>query len=390
MLNRILKRELLDVVQHAFNNKPVITITGPRQSGKTTLCKEAFPNLPYVNFELPFEREAAEHDPLGFLKKYPSGVIIDEIQKLPELVSYIQAEVDKRGGNSHFVLTGSEQFKISNTLSQSLAGRTSIFKLLPFSLKELCLNLDLSSASIEYFIYRGFYPRIYHEEISPTNSLADYFETYIERDLRSLSQIGDLSLFRRFVRACAARIGQVTDFNNIGNEVGVSHTTSRRWLSILEASFIVYLLEPYSRNVSKRIIKSPKIYFYDVGLATFLLGIHEASQIEAHPLRGLLFENLIISEVLKNRYNNGLHSNLYYLRDSSKTEVDLILDYGTELESIEIKSSKTPNKDFTKGFGMLENAVKTKIKNRLVIYDGDDEYDGYGAKFFPYKKYLIE
>ena len=283
----MIKREITPILTSLFEKNPVVTVTGPRQSGKTTLCRSAFPDLAYLNLERPNEREFAIEDPLGFLKKCEGGAVIDEIQRAPELVSYIQATIDDEQRNGRFVLTGTRQFRVAEAVSQSLAGRTALLRLLPFSIQEaLEARKELT---VEEYIYTGFYPRIYDHDLEPSSALGDYFETYVERDLRQISEIRNLSAFQKFVRLCAGRAGQLLNLQSLGNDAGVSHTTAKQWISVLEASYIVFLLQPFDANLSKRLIKSPKLYFYDVGLAAFLLGIETHRQVTTHPLKGFLF-----------------------------------------------------------------------------------------------------
>ncbi|HGG59360.1 MAG TPA: ATP-binding protein [Gammaproteobacteria bacterium] len=267
----------------AFAKYPVITITGPRQSGKTTLARNTFAGKPYANLENPVTRQFAHEDPLAFLGQYPQGAVIDEIQRVPDLLSYIQVVVDEKRENSLFVLTGSQQFELMRGISQSLAGRTALLKLLPFSIAELTGHF---SPGIDEMLFKGFYPRVYDQDIAPDQAYGDYFETYVERDLRQLVNIKNLGLFQRFVKLCAGRCGQLLNLNSLANDTGISRSTAREWMTVLEASYIVFLLPPFHANIGKRLIKSPKLYFYDVGLASWLLGIEEQRQIATHPLRG--------------------------------------------------------------------------------------------------------
>ncbi len=299
----MIKRKIEPVLKRLISHYPVVTITGPRQSGKTTLCKLAFPDYQYVNLEALDIRDFAKNDPRGFLEQYGHHVILDEIQRTPEILSYIQVVVDERNEPGQFVITGSQQFEVISNLTQTLAGRTALLKLLPFSISEIQGSYDVSS--IDKLILTGFYPRIYDMSLNPTQALGDYIVTYVERDLRQIVNIRDLSLFEKFLKLCAGRIGQVLNLSSLANDVGVSHSTARAWISLLEASFIVFLLPPWFGNVSKRLIKSPKIYFYDVGLASYLLGLENEKQVMRDPLRGSLFENMVLMEILKYRYNRG-------------------------------------------------------------------------------------
>jgi len=375
----MIERTLANKLKDSFKKYPVVTLTGPRQSGKTTLCKTVFKDLPYVNLEEPDIRKFAQDDPRGFLKRYSEGGIIDEIQRVPDLVSYIQVLVDSKNKNSQFVLTGSEQFALSQTISQSLAGRTAVFHLLPFSLRELNLKKP-ELANFDEYIYKGFMPRIYDHDIEPNRALADYFETYVERDLRNLSQIQDLNTFRTFVKLCAGRIGNTINYNKLGSDAGISHSTVRQWLSLLEASYIIFRLEPFHKNIRRRLTKSPKLYFHDVGLARYLIGIENIQQIETHPLKGALFENLVISEALKNRFHNGKDNNLSYYQDAIGNEIDLLSTTGTGITGLEIKSSSTMNQAHTKNFSKFEKATQEILTKKFVVYAGND-IEAYGANF---------
>jgi len=374
-------REISNLLRELATQYPVVTVTGPRQSGKTTLVQALFHDKPYINLELLDQREFARTDPRGFLKKIPSGAVLDEIQRVPELLSYIQGIVDEAKVNGMFILTGSQQFEVLNSISQSLAGRTALLKLLPFSITEIKKNYGFSS--INELIYKSFYPRIYDQNLDPTLAMRNYFETYIERDLRQLVQIKNLLLFQKFVRLCAGRVGQILNLNSLGNDAGVTHTTAREWLSLLEASYIVFLLEPFYRNVGKRLIKSPKLYFYDVGLASYLLGIENLTHLESHPLRGNLFENLVIAEILKFRFNQGKGNNLNFYRDSTGNEIDVIFNIAHHILPIEIKMAETVAPDFLKGLKALEKVIDTYPYGRCVVYGGDHEETRQDIKITP-------
>ena len=365
MIPRTLEAEL----KSAFQHYPVVTLTGPRQSGKTTICQKCFPDLPYFNLEFPDVRTIAQDDPRGFLSQCEDGAIIDEIQRVPELTSYIQGIVDEKKKNSLFVLTGSEQLMVSQTVSQSLAGRTAVLRLLPFSLEELYEYRE--NSSIRDFVHSGFLPRIFDQQIPPNRAIGDYIETYVERDLRSISNVKNLDLFRKFVRLCAGRIGQLLNLNSLANDVGISQPTAREWISLLEASYIIFKLEPFHRNIGKRLIKSPKLYFYDVGLARFLIGIESPDQLITHPLRGPLFENLVIGEALKMRYHRGLANNLMFYRDSNGNEVDLLASRGDGFIGLEIKAGETLNKSYVKGFKNLDAAIPGALLKQIVVYNGE-------------------
>jgi predicted AAA+ superfamily ATPase len=368
----MIERTITPCLLSLFKQYPAVTITGPRQSGKTTLCRAAFPDLAWVSLESPDTREFAVNDPRGFLRRYSDGAILDEIQRAPELVSYLQEYLDDQRRNSRFVLTGSQQFRISETVSQSLAGRTALLRLFPFSIAEaLLLKPDLDTESM---LYAGFYPRIYDRDLNPTQALGDYFETYVERDGRQLSEIRNLSGFQRFVRLCAGRVGQLLNLHGLGSDAGVSHTTARQWLSVLEASYIVFLLPPYHPNLSKRLIKSPKLYFYDVGLASYLLGVENQRQLLTHPLRGNLLENVVVIEALKHRYHQGKRSNLHFYRDSAGHEIDLIYTQTDRFLAIEIKAGETVNEQFFSSLGKLRQLVPEQIAAELLVYGGQSTY----------------
>jgi hypothetical protein len=364
----MIDRTIEPVLQELTGKYPVVTITGPRQSGKTTLSRKVFPHMAYANLERPDTREFAVSDPKGFLSNYPNGAILDEIQRAPNLLSYIQVIVDEQGFPGHFLLTGSQQFEVLNTVSQSLAGRTALLKLLPFSIGEL--GPRHLPASLDGLLLTGFYPRIYDRQLDPTQALGDYFATYVERDMRQIAAIKDLALFQKFVRLCAGRIGQILNLQSLGNDAGVSHTTARAWVSLLEASYIVFILPPWYRNISKRLVKSPKLYFYDVGLASYLLGLENERHVSRDPLRGNLFENLVVMEALKHRYNRGKGSNLHFYRDAKGNEVDLIVEVGPDLFPIEIKAGETITADYFKGLKHFKKVIPDLPLGAGVIYGG--------------------
>lgn len=361
----------IEPVLHALSEKyPVITITGPRQSGKTTLCRKVFSDRPYANLESPDIRQFATDDPRGFLSQYPDGAVLDEIQRVPDLVSYIQPMVDDDLRDGLFILTGSQQFEVSHAVNQSLAGRTALLKLLPFSMAEL--QADEPLPPVDHLILHGFYPRIWDKQLDPVQALGDYFETYIQRDVRQLAAIKGLHLFQRFVRLCAGRCGQLLNLNSLANDTGVSHTTAGNWISILEASYIIFLLQPYHGNITKRLIKSPKLYFFDVGLAAFLLGIENPRQVSRDPLRGSLFENMVVAETLKYRFNQGKKSNLYFYRDRKGNEVDLVCVTGTDLFPIEIKAGMTITRDYFKGLNHMVRNFPENVPNGCgLVYAGE-------------------
>ena len=358
---------------------PAVTVTGPRQSGKTTLCQTSFPHYFYSSLEDLDTREYARSDPRGFLEQ-SAKMIIDEIQQVPALVSYIQGVVDQKNKPDQFILTGSHHFKLTHIISQSLAGRTAILHLLPFSIKEL-----EDKASYHRLLYRGFYPRIRDKGLNPTEALSFYINTYVQRDLRDLKEIKNLSQFERFLKLCASCAGQMLNKVQLANDTGVDSKTIDSWLSVLEASYIVFLLYPHFKNLRKRIVKRPKLYFYDVGLASFLLGIKKEPPISSHPLKGALFENLVIIEKLKQKLNKVEEPSLYYFRDNTGNEVDLLDDRGGEIVSYEIKVSKTLNRSLFKGLDFYKN-LNPDNKKSVLVYTGGESVRRYGHEGLPYKQ----
>lgn len=335
----MIPRHIEAQLRKCFQQYPVVTLTGPRQSGKTTLVRATFRDKPYANLEHPSTREFAQSDPEAFLAQFPDGAVIDEIQRVPELTSYIQVIVDEKVSNGHYVLTGSHQFSLREAVNQSLAGRTAILRLLPLSMAELCQHHPLPD--VDTLMWQGLYPRVQTQGIAPSQAYSDYFETYVERDLRHILQIKDLNVFQRFVRLCAGRIGQLVNLNSLAADTGISQPTAREWLSVLENSFILYRLPPWHSSIPKRYIKSPKLYFHDTGLAIWLSGITHYEQLKNHPLRGAFYENLVISEALKHFENHGIHAPLMFFRDQTGNEIDLLVPSGAKQLPVEIKSGLT-------------------------------------------------
>ena len=366
----MIPRTLSPVLSQLASQYPAVTLTGPRQSGKTTLCRSCFPDKPYLNLESPDVREYARTDPRGFLGSYPDGAIFDEIQRAPDLLSYLQPIIDADTRPGRFILTGSQQFEVMNQISQSLAGRTAILKLLPFSIEEL--SASGTTLSIDALLLSGFYPRIHAAGLNPTQALGDYFETYVDRDLRQLVAVKDLAQFEKFVRVCAGRVGQLLNLQSLGNDVGVSHTTARNWLTLLEASYVVFLLTPWHANISKRQIKSPKLYFHDVGLAAYLLGIESETHVDRHPLRGNLFENMIVADALKYRYHRGRRGNLHFWRDARGSEVDLVIENGPDILLAEIKAGATISSDWFKSLDLLAVHLPDKSVKLALVYGGGE------------------
>ena len=378
----MIRRTIEPIIKELACKYPVVTLTGPRQSGKTTLCRTAFPDMAYASLEAPDVRQFALDDPRGFLAGYADGVILDEIQRAPHLLSYIQTIVDERNRPGQFIVTGSQQFELLNTINQSLAGRTAILKLLPLSIAELAkAGFDVSS--VDRLLLAGFYPRIHAQGLNPAQALGAYLETYVERDIRQLAAIKDLGLFEKFVLLCAGRVGQILNLQSLANDTGISHTTAREWLTLLEASYVVFVLHPWFRNISKRLIKSPKIYFYDVGLASYLLGLENELHVSRDPLRGNLFENMMVIEALKYRFNRGKRSNLSFYRDSNGNEVDLLLEIGPDLFPVEIKAGATVTRDFFKGLKQFSSVVPDLPFGAGLVYGGAEPQDRTGVRVRP-------
>jgi uncharacterized protein len=369
----MIKRGITDELLQSAREYPVVTILGPRQSGKTTLVRETFPDKPYYSLEEPDVRMAADADPRGFLGQVPDGAILDEVQRLPALLSYIQGMVDASGRSGQFLLTGSHQPQLHEAISQSLAGRTAMLTLWPFSLQEL--RAYQTAWNPFDLIVQGCYPRVHEEELEPRRFYNNYLQTYVERDVRALIQLRDLNQFQRFMTLLAGRVGQLVNYASLSNDIGVTATTIKNWLSVLKASYVVFELPPFFENVRKRVVKSPKIYFTDPGLAAFLLGIHTEKQAERDPLRGGLYENLIIADIIKGALNQGIRPEVYFYRDSHGNEVDLLIREQGTLFPIEIKSGATFNKDFLKGiarFTALEH--NHPIVPGAILYNGEQEH----------------
>ena len=368
------KRHMTPLLRQRAAISPVVTVTGPRQSGKTTLCRQAFGELPYANLERPDIRDFAQEDPRSFLQAFAQGGVIDEIQRVPDLLSWIQVMVDVQRPAAPLVLTGSHQIDLLKGVSQSLAGRTSLLQLLPMSVNEIReAGLHRSTDAL---IHQGGYPRIHAERLDPSVVLSDYFATYAERDLRQLMEVRRLDDFRRFVRLAAGRVGQVLNVHSLAADAGVSDRTARDWLSVLEASHLVWLLPPWHENLGKRLTKAHKLYFCDVGLAAWLIGITQAAQLSSHPLRGALFENLVVMEFVKHALHRGERPDLHFFRDSNGLEVDLLVGNGLppgQLGLVEIKSGQTVSSSWFKPMERVAQALgPTRIGRRMMIYGGSE------------------
>ena len=367
---KYIHRELSSVLEEAYRYFSVITVTGPRQSGKTTLIRNLFPHLPYYSLESLDIRSFADNDPIAFLNQNEEGMILDEVHNAPDLLSYIQGIVDEHP-DKRYILSGSSQFAMLKRVTQSLAGRTAVFELMPLS---YCETKDLTAdVPLDKLLFNGFYPAIYSGRNVPEFLYPAYMKTYLDRDVRDLLQIKDMMQFHIFIKLCAGRIGSLFKASELANEIGVSPNTITSWLSVLQASYIVTLLPPYFENTSKRLTKMPKLYFLDTGLACYLLGIESPEQLSRDKMRGALFENFVVTEALKQRYNQGKESNLYFYRDSNQNEIDLLLKRNTRLYGIEIKSSMTYHKDFEKALKRIDEWVKAPVDGKAVVYAGNFE-----------------
>jgi len=367
----IVNREIAKAIQLMLAKYPVIALTGPRQSGKTTLLRTILPGYQYVSLENPDNRYFAKTDPNGFLKKFSSSVIIDEVQQVPSLFSYIQTIVDESGRMGQFILSGSQNFHLMQNITQSLAGRVAIFKLFPFDIQEL-KSANFLQADYLVNLVKGFYPAIYDRDIPSGIFYSNYVQTYLQRDLSQLIAIKDLMVFRKFLGLCATRAGQLLNMNSLANECGISQPTTKSWISALESSYVVFMLQPFHENFSKRLVKTPKLYFYDTGLLCYLLKIKHHDQVLTHSFKGFLFENMMVAEYVKRMYHkNDLHD-ICFWRDSSGNEVDLIEQEGLNLKLTEIKSTQTVMPELFKGFKYFEQHSKKNNLVKTLVYTGTD------------------
>lgn len=369
MSKPFIMREMASSIIEAAKYFPVVTVTGPRQSGKSTLLRHIFDNVPYFSLEDPDTREAAKLDPRGFLNPSANSMIIDEVQHVPELLSYIQGIVDENP-DRRFYLTGGSQFSLLRTVSQSLAGRSAVFELLPLSLSEV--TPLMADKSLDDILYEGFYPALWSGKMTPRMLYRNYVITYVERDVRGFLNIQNLDLFQRFIRLCAARIGSIFNASELANELGVAVNTVNSWLSVLQASYIVYMLQPFYTNTRKRLTKSPKLYFTDCGLAAYLLDIDSPATMNRDKMRGHLFENMVILNFLKESYNSGRPGTMYFYRDSNGNEIDLLVKNGSRYDCYEIKSAATFHPDFTKGIRNFASLYPSLTGECSVIYSGEN------------------
>lgn len=367
---KIIERQLSDIIKSELSKYPIVALTGPRQSGKTTLIKHLFTDYTYISLENPDLRHFAEEDPNEFLMEFNSRVIIDEAQRVPHIFSYLQTHVDEQNAMGQYILSGSQNFHLLESITQSLAGRVSILKLFPFDIIELERSGNLSSDWLTLLL-KGFYPAIYQRHIDSSGYYANYIQTYVNRDISKLINVHNNKLFRNFVALCAARTGQLLNLNNLANECGIAFSTAKSWLSVLESSYIVFLLQPYYENFAKRIVKSPKLYFYDTGLVSYLLGFRQTEHLLNPALRGALFENLIIAELQKRNYHLNQLKEYWFWRDSNGHEIDLLEKKGNEFDIFEIKSTQTITSSLTKGMDYFDHISGGRVKNKTLIYSGD-------------------
>ncbi|MBI3785987.1 MAG: ATP-binding protein [Deltaproteobacteria bacterium] len=385
MIRRTLAAKLR-ALAHSF---PIVTVTGPRQSGKTTLCRASFPDRPYLSLEAPDVREYAVRDPRGLLGDYSKGAIIDEVQRVPELLSYLQGEVDERPRPGRFILTGSANFALLQSVSQSMAGRTGLLQLLPLSLEEI-RRFPKPPADLSRILWQGSYPALYDRRLAPSDWFAAYVGTYVERDVRQILNVANLAQFQAFLRLCAGRSAQLLNASTLGADAGITHNTARAWLSVLEASYLVFRLPPFLANLNKRLVKTPKLHFYDSGLLCYLLGITSPEQLHQHPLRGAIFESWVVTEIIKARANLGLAASLSFYRDRKGLEVDAILERGNQILAVETKSGRTIAADFFTALRSFADAIgagkPARRVSSMVVYGGGQPQQRSDAAVVPWSK----
>ena len=380
----MIPRSVENIIHDQLQGFPIITITGPRQAGKTTLARAVFAEKPYFSLEDPDIRQLALDDPRAFLGRLPEGGVLDEVQRAPEILSYLQTHVDKLGRMGLFLLTGSQQFGLMSEITQSLAGRTAFIELLPFSVHELD-RAGVKPSDIDTMLFIGGYPPLYDRDLSPRFWFPAYVTAYVERDVRQLLNVQDLDTFQRFLSLCAGRSGQLLNLSALASDCGITHNTAKAWISVLEASYILFQLRPHHANFRKRLVKSPKIYFYDTGLLCWLLGIQEAKQVVTHPLRGSIFETFIVSELMKTRFNRMENVGFYFWRDSNGNEIDVIADYGGRLMPIEIKSGQTLNRDFFSGLERWMALAGDQAFAPTLVYGGTETAERRGVRVYGWK-----
>jgi len=396
----MIPRTLTETLLRRADQYPVVTLTGPRQSGKTTLVRSAFPDHAYASLEDPELRSYATTDPRSFLGQFQGPVILDEVQRVPDLFSYIQILADEEARPGRFILSGSQNFLLLRSISQSLAGRTAVLHLMPFSLAELRQRApfplekigrelpqpgESAGEGLLDTLFRGFYPRIHDRGLEPEVWLADYVRTYVERDVREILNVTDLEAFGRFLRLCAGRSGQLLNLASLANDCGISHATARRWLSILEASFLIILLRPHHKNFGKRLIKSPKLYFLDTGLLCYLLRIRSPEELRFHASRGPIFESFVVSDLTKISLHEGREPDLYFWRDSTGHEVDILIDQGATLVPVEVKSGETVTPDYFTGLAFFRDLTGANDNPAALVYAGDRTFEQHGVKVYSWQ-----
>lgn len=381
----MIARDVEEAFRGLLRGFPVVTLTGPRQSGKTTLARAIFAGRPYISLEDPDVRRMALEDPRAFLAGLPDGAVLDEVQRTPELLSYLQARVDADGRMGLFLLTGSQQFGLMSGITQSLAGRSAFIELLPFSLNELG-RAGIRPPSLDEMLLAGGYPPLYDRSLLPKAWFPAYVTAYVERDVRQILKVQDLEVFQRFVRLCAGRSGQILNLASLATDCGITHNTAKAWISVLEASYVLFLLRPHHENFSKRLIKSPKLYFYDTGLLCWLLGIQNAGQLASHPLRGSIFETFVVSELVKSRLNRGERAAFSFWRDSNGNEIDVVADVGTGMMPIEIKAGQTINWDFFAGLERWTALAGERAVSPALIYGGEENHERRGTRIIGWRK----
>jgi uncharacterized protein len=381
LVNRTIEKTL----QSLLTQYPILSLTGPRQAGKTTLLKKLLPNYRYVSLEDTDMRTFATEDPRDFLNTFDQFVIFDEAQRVPTLFNYLQNKVDTDQVMGQYVISGSQNFLLLESITQSLAGRVAMLQLFPFDFAELTSAQLLPNQYTSLF-YTGSYPAIFNRNLSPTTYYNNYVNTYVERDVRTIINVKDLAVFRLFLKLCAGRVGQVLNLNSLATECGISSHTARAWLGILEASSIVFLMTPFFQNTNKRLVKSQKLYFWDVGLLSFLLDIRDPEQLVSYYLRGNMFENMILSEIHKRNYHEQLHQNFYFYRDSNQNEIDLLVQHAAQFDLVEIKSSQTLHADFWKGLRHFEENQAEMTRHKYLVYGGSDAYQRQNTAVLPWQK----
>ena len=379
----MIERDLTDKLKAAAKSFPAVTLTGPRQSGKSTLCRAVFPKHAYANLEAPDVRSFALADPRGFLAQYPHGAILDEVQRCPELPSYLQGIIDKDPIPGKWILTGSQNLILLESVSQSLAGRTAVLHLLPLARSEV-RRFDGYSEDLDEAMLAGGYPRIFDQKLSPADWIGAYVGTYLERDVRTITNVGDLVTFQRFLELCAGRTAQLLNLSALAADTGISQSTAKAWLSVLETSFIVFRLPPLHTNIRKRLVKMPKLHFHDTGLACWLLGIRNASQLRRHPLRGAIFETWVVSETLKHRTNRGERGGLFFYRDQHGTEADLVVESGIQRVIVEAKAGQTASDDMLSAARRIKAALGDDSCKVVAIYGGQDRQDRQDVLLLPW------